>query len=249
MNNDSWLKNFFTSGFYEKYFGWELDKENPVQIAESVLKLLDAESGHILDWCGGWGRISIHFANQGFKVSILDFNPEYLHRARENFKQNGLSIDTIFADCRETPSNIQADYAVCLFNSLGFMNDEEQIKALVSLNQALKPGAKVVMDVMNLLFLAPYIKRPFEAKRPDGCISRQTNSFDFITNTMHSFFEIIDDWGNVRDRKEFYQRLYTPSDLKGLFEAAGFKVDNIFGGFNKEKITFDTPKLVIVAQK
>lgn len=249
MYNDSWLKSFFNSGFYEKYWGWELEKEDPAQIAESVLKLLDAESGHILDWCGGWGRISLHFAKRGFKVSILDFTPEYLYRARESFKQNGLALDTIFADCRETPPHIQADYAVCLFNSLGFMDDKEQVKALVSLNQALKPGARVVMDVMNLLFLAPYIKRPFEAKRPDGCISRQTNGFDFITNTMHSYFEIIDDWGNVRDRKEFYQRLYTPADLKALLEAAGFKVDNIFGGFNKEKITFDTPKLVIVARK
>lgn len=249
MHNDSWLKSFFSSGFYEKYFGWELEKEDPGQVAASVLKLLDAGSGHILDWCGGWGRISIHFAHKGLKVSILDFTPEYLYRAREIFKQNGLTVDTFFADCRETPANIQADYAVCLFNSLGFMDDKEQVKALTSLHQALKPGARVVIDVMNLLFLAPYVNRPYEVKRSDGCISRQINDFDFSTNTMHSFFEIIDDWGNVRDRKEFYQRLYTPAELKSIVEAAGFQVNNIFGGLNKQKINVDTPKLVIVAEK
>jgi len=57
MKNDNGLKDFFRSGFYEKYWGWKFTEDDSEQLAQNSLKLLGASKGHILDWCGGWGRV------------------------------------------------------------------------------------------------------------------------------------------------------------------------------------------------
>ncbi len=142
MEKESWLKDFFTSGFYETYWGWNFTDEDARKLAEDSLKILNASEGHILDWLGGWGRVSVHFARKGFEVTILDFVPEYLDKAKEIFGKENLKVNLVLADCRKTPSNIQADYATCLFNSVGFFNDTEQIRAFKSLYRALKSDGK-----------------------------------------------------------------------------------------------------------
>ena len=249
MDKQYLLKDFFSSGFYERYWGWQITEDDSVQLAEDVLELLKMSSGHLLDWCGGWGRVSIHLARKGFRISILDFIPEYLEKARNIFRQNNLELTTILADCRDTPADIQADAAICLFNSVGFMQDKEQVEALVRLHKTLKDGAKVVFDAMNLFFLAPYIDQIYETQRTDGKISRQRNDFDFYSSTMHSCFQIINPQGNVEAEKNFFQRMYTPADITGIIEKAGFTVKEIYGGFKREKISFNSPKIVIVAEK
>ncbi len=249
MKNTDWLTDYFESGFYEHYWGWQLREDDEEQPAADALTLLEADSGHILDWCGGWGRVSIAFARKGFKVTILDFMKEYLETAKKRFAGENLALDVVEADCRNTPETIQADYAACFFNTVGFFSDAEQVKAFKSLYQALKPGGKCIVDCMNLFFLAPLIKPVYDTKRDDGYVFRQNNGFDFTTNTLDSVFEIIGPSGGVEESKEFHQRLYTPMDFKNVIEAAGFRVQGMYGNYKGEPVSFETPQVVVVAGK
>jgi ubiquinone/menaquinone biosynthesis C-methylase UbiE len=247
MKNDDWLRDYFASGFYEHYWKWQIQQDDEVALAENAMDLLDASTGHILDWCGGWGRVSIAFARKGFRVTILDFISEYLHVAEKRFKAENLALEVVQADCRNTPASIQADYATCFFNTVGFFEDAEQIKAFKSLCGALRPGGKLIIDCMNLLFLAPLIKPVYDTKRDDGYLFRQNNTFDFTTNTLDSVFEIIDAAGKVEQRKEFHQRIYTPMDLKMLLEASGFTVQGMYGDYSGAPVTTETPQVIMVA--
>ena len=249
MEKESWLKDFFTSGFYERYWGWKFTEEDTGKLAEDCLKILNISKGHILDWQGGWGRVSVHFAKKRFEVTILDFVPEYLDKAKEIFGKENLKVNLVLADRRRTPSDIQADYATCLFNSVGFFNDKEQIRAFKSLHRALKSNGKVIVDCMNLFHLVNWVKPTNETEREDGYIFRQNNDFDFSTNTLHSQFEIINDKGEIEERKEFHQRLYTPMELQNTLELSGFKVEAMYGNYDQEKISFETPKILAVISK
>ncbi|MFC1563974.1 class I SAM-dependent methyltransferase [candidate division KSB1 bacterium] len=248
MQNDDKVKDFFLSGFYEEFWGWRFPEKDDRKTAESILELLEIRSGHVLDWCGGWGRVSQYFAEKGFRVSILDINKSALERASELFKGKGLDVDLINTDCRETPEDINADDAVCLFNSVGFFSDEEQIKAFTSLNNALENGGRLVVDCMNLLFIQKHFK-PVMTEENDGRRYVRTNDLDNENNVMDSTFEMYDETGEKIKSGDFRQRLYSPDDLRTLIESAGFSVLDIYGNYDKKPFSSSNSKIVLVAQK
>jgi len=247
MMDDNYLLDFFQSGFYEKYWGWEFNEKQSYETAMKSLELLEAKEGHVLDWCGGWGRISIYLAKKGFKITILDFVKEYLNKAKIYFNNHKLDLITIHEDCRNTPENIQADYALCTFNSIGFLIDDEQIKAFTSLYRALKKGGKVIIDCINQLFLAKHLQQVMEKKRPDGIKCCQKNKFDLNTSILHSEFQLIND-EDITSTWKFCQRMYSPLELEKMLENVGFKVQNMYGNYEGHDLSFDLPQIIAIAK-
>ncbi|HRU38793.1 MAG TPA: class I SAM-dependent methyltransferase, partial [Candidatus Goldiibacteriota bacterium] len=231
------------------YWSWKYSSQDAEQLAADCLRLLGAERGHILDWCGGWGRVSLHFAKKGLKVTILDFMEEYLVRAESIFSKNSLDADLVLCDCRDTPNWIQADYASCTFCSIGFFNDREQVDAFRSLYSALKCGAKFIVDCMNRDFLSSAIRPVNEIRREDGYRFRQNNDFDRDSGVLHSTLEIRDKKGRTEESRDFHQKIYRPDELKTLLVSAGFKLDAMYGDYSGNSVSDDRPQIVAVASK
>lgn len=61
-------------------------------------------------------------------------------------------------------------------------------------------------------------------------------------------FEIIKPNGDIQ-RKEFTQMHFTHYDLSDLVEKAGFQINDIFGSFEGDPESFDSTKVILVAQK
>jgi SAM-dependent methyltransferase len=249
MDQNPGLRDFFESGFYEQYWPEANDENSVKEHAMKVISLLEARRGHILDWRGGSGRYAIWFARSGFEVTLLDFMPLYLEKARELFKKAGMPVRLIEADSRETPRDIQADFTVCLNNSVGFMSEVEETRAFRSLNAALKPGARLLVDCMNLFFLAePIARGGQELQQSDGCTRRSHGHFDFETNVWYKTFELVQR-NSSSLRKEFNQTIYTPQQLSAMLKQAGFIAERIFGDFDENPVSFDSRKIVLIAKK
>jgi SAM-dependent methyltransferase len=242
------LHNFFEGGFCDAYWPATKDPSKAVPQAQQALDLLGAKDGHILDWRGGWGSHALHFAQKGFRVSLLDFSQRYMDMAKAKFSQAGLRFTPILVDCRQTPPHIQADFAVCMGNSVGFLESREEIKAFASLRGALKPGARVLVDCMNLFFLSCNLLKEKEDRDVEGNVRKASHRFDFATNTSHSVFELVHPDGSVL-REEFHQTLYSPHDLSLLLSESGFVVDELYGEYNKAPLVFDSRKIVAIAHK
>jgi hypothetical protein len=247
MSQNSNLKDFFASGFYDEYWAHQHTAEVSQQEADQVLQLLGAKQGHILDWRGGWGRHAIHFARRGFQVTILDFIGRYLAQAQHDFHMQSLPVTTIEADCRQTPSGIQADYATCLMNSVGFFAAAEELQAFKSLHAAIRQDGKLVVDCVNGFWLAREFQSAFARTGPDGSHYRSQGHFNFHTNVLHKEFEIIKPDGAVV-KNAFNQTMYTPKDLQELLTQAGFQVEHMYGSYAGEPLAFGSPKIVLVAR-
>lgn len=249
-NYQNVIIHFFETNFDEKFYTSQYSEEENNKLAEDVIRLLDLKKGsHILDWCGGWGRISIHFAKKGYKVTILDIMQDRLLRAKEIFQKENLPLITIYSDCRNTPRDLNVDCATCLFCSVGFFDDNEQIKAFKSLYSSLKKGGKFILDCLNLFFLVDKNFENTRMRRKDGKINIQINEFDFSKNILHSYYKIVDEKYKIEEENEFYQRLYTPADITSLLSTAGFKIENIYGNYDGEPISFKSPQIVVVCNK
>ena len=238
------LRNFFDSGFCQAF--WPEDNETSRVQAKQACLLLGATEGHILDWRGGWGRHALPLAEMGFKVTLLDFCERYIETAKKTSAEAGLELTAIHADSRNTPPDVQADFAICMNNSVGFLEESAEVEAFTSLRRALKPGAKLLVDCASLFALAGLLKKGREESNAKGHVRRARHDFDFLSNVNHSVFELVTR-GGESNKQEFHQTLYTPHGLSRLLTAAGFTVDRVYGDLDANPVSFDSPKIVMVA--
>jgi SAM-dependent methyltransferase len=248
-----WIYSFF-GRFYKE--AWEgagfLDKRDPEAEAAQILELLSAPPGsHILDWCGGWGRHAIPLAKMGFRVTILDFCAEYLQEAGQKAKELGVQIETVEADFRNTPPEIQADYAVNLFTAgLGYLGRENDLIALNSLSKALKPGALFLIDTANLFWIAKNFQSKSWSESVDGkrrLLERR--SFDFFSGVIVSSVIYQDTELGIEEANSFSLRTYSPVEFKEILESVGFKPLKLYGGLDGSDFSFESKRLVMVSQR
>lgn len=253
---ESWIHSFF--GGVDDYYGRTyaamglLGRKKTNREINGVLKLLKPKQGsRILDWCGGWGRHAVPLAKRGFKVTLLDFSEEYLEKASAYAKREGVHLDLVHADFRETPPSIQADYAVNLFTAgLGYLSEEDDLTALQSLHGALKPQARILIDTMGLFWIIRNWRD-----------NNWNTSLDGTKRHLHK--RIFDYWNNVVKDKRIFEdrstgkeeirntehRFYSPAQLSTMLELTGFVPQEMFGDFDGSPLTFDSKRLIMTAEK
>ena len=68
-----------------------------------IIELLDIEKGaKILDLCCGIGRHSLELARRGYRVVGVDLTQEYLAKARKQAESEGLNIEFVRNDMRDS---------------------------------------------------------------------------------------------------------------------------------------------------
>jgi len=244
-------QDFFWSEFYSEAWELKIDPQRAGQEVDGVLKLLDPSPGsHVLDWCGGWGRHSIPLAKKGFKVTLLDFAPNHIERAKKAAEATGVELNLICTDFRQTPASVEADFAVNLFTSgIGYLEESDDLLALKSLYTALNPGALFLLDTMNLFWLVRnYQARSGDMSKDGSQRLIEQREFDFWTNRNLSRLLYWE-----KDKKEVKQRLehriYSPAELASLLNRAGFKPLRLYGDFDGSPFGFDTKRLILVSEK
>ncbi len=240
--------DFFQEGFYVRAYESRFSKEDTIRDVENVLNLLKPEPGaHFLDWCGGWGRHSIELAKRGFEVTLLDFTPDYIDRAVLDAAEAGVEINTIRADFRKTPADIQADFAINMFTSgLGYLTEEDDLAALTTLHAALKNGAKVLIDTMNLFWIARNYN-PHDWRELEGGWLLEDRKFDFLSGRNRSTFTMIAPTGMAERTLE--HTIFSPVELAWLLGQTGFKRTSLFGDFEGSEFSFDSRRIVMLAEK
>lgn len=249
MSRDQQWKDLFWTGFYAD--AWESKTNlNPEDEVDQVITLLGIVPGsHILDWCGGMGRHSILFAKRGYQVTLLDYTPHHIQLARQVAEQAGVGINFIQSDFRQTPPEIQANYAVNLFTSgLGYLEEADDVEALCSLYRALKSGAQILIDTMNLFYIVKEYRPKDWYEYGESRLVLESRHFDFSTNRNVS--RIVQREAGKEDVDvTLDHRVYSPAELAKVIEQAGFSVTGLYGSFAGDDFTFGSRRIVMTATK
>jgi SAM-dependent methyltransferase len=118
---------------------------------EEVEHLLSAGiGGRVLDLCCGFGRHSLAMGQRGLDVFGVDLSPELLARAATLPGASVLAGRLVRADARAVPFADGAfDTVLNLFSSFGYFGDEGDARVLDEIARLVRPGGRVVMDLMN----------------------------------------------------------------------------------------------------
>ncbi len=213
--------------------------------------------GRLLDAPCGIGRHSVHFAARGWQVVGLELVPEYVERAKELAQEMGVGsrIALKVGDLREIREVLKDeapfDVILNLLTSLGYWDDQTDLSILEQLRDLAAPGAILMVDTIN----RDYVIKHFEPTSME--------EFGNITYVERRTLDL--DGSRIRSRWTFYrkkgddlshamsvdvsQRMYSPHELRGLLQAAGWKEVKVFSGWDLKPLSSDIYRLMAVGRR
>ena len=230
------------------YWAEIADKNQTDKQVQFLTKQLNPD-GTILDLACGTGRHTVPLSQQGFNMVGLDVSAKLLKIAKERGRRGQL----VRADMQFLPFKSEAfAAAVSMDTSIGYLaSKSDDAQSLNELHRVLRQESTVVVDVFNRQNLAAKHK----GKKP-ASKTREYPSFTLLqTRTVSGSGDWLCDSWEVRDKSggqvrvfEHTVRLYESAQLQGLLEKSGFKVDEVCGGYEGEKFSPESPRLIFVAR-
>jgi SAM-dependent methyltransferase len=247
--DSDWYRSFFGQDYLDVY-GHLLMPDSSESEAEFVRNTLSLNPGQkVLDLCCGQGRHAVPLARGGLAVTGLDMTESYLESARSAAAAAGVEIKTVLGDMREIPYENEFDAVINMFTAFGYFEDEaDDQRVLDGAARALKPGGRILLDLLNRDWVAANYVRSEQRTGPDGTEYTETREFDSVSGRNHVGFTINRPDGTER-RASHHIRLYVATEITRMIERAGLDFHRVYGGYGGEPLSVATRRMIVVAAK
>lgn len=222
------------------------DTENETDFIESAIDI----KGVVLDLCCGTARHSIALAKRGLDMVGMDLSANLLEIAKSRMKQAGFKLPLVRADMRFFPFRDNVFRSILsMFTSFGYLHSEgEDALSLLEINRTLRRKGKFVLDVANRdHILKVFRERDWAEFEPFFMLERR--SVDLKESKLKSQWTLIRKKTGQVKLIEHCVRLYTFTRVEQLLSEAGLAVTKLFGGYDKQEFTFDSSRMIILAQR
>jgi SAM-dependent methyltransferase len=245
-----WYQSFFGQDYLDVY-GYQFTPERAEQEVEFAVRALELRPGElVLDLCSGQGRHAVPLAARGMLVTALDMSAEYLELASAAARQAGVLLETVHADMRQIPFAGRFDAVVNMFSSFGYLESEaEDAKVLNAILRALKPGGRVLLDLLNRDWVVANYETEDSHAGAGGTLYLEHRRLDLETSRNHVSFTVVSPDGGRREVGGHHIRLYTLREMRAALDTAGLAYEAVYGGFAGETYGIDTRRMIIVARR
>lgn len=176
--------------------------------------------GSVLDVGGGPGRYTVELARRGYRLTLVDFTPEHLERARRNVARAGVAdrVDRIAEGSVVDLSEFREgsfDAVLCLGGPLNHvLRGRDRVTAVRELARVARPNAPIVVSVISRY-----------AAIKDGVIRHP----DGLRTDPRHYARILRT-GDYDGHRGFAPcHFFTPEELEGLFRDQRLRVEVAVG--------------------
>ena len=216
----NWWEHFF-EGLSVKLWLDALTPDHTHKEADTIARLLNAAPGsELLDVPCGGGRLSLTLADRGYRLTGVDISREFLAHAQSCDGANRVSWEQ--RDMRDLPWPGRFDGAFCAGNSFGYLDDDGNAAFLRAVSDALKPGARFVLETPMVLenLLGHLQDRPWW--KVGEMYLLVANQYDHTRSRLDiEYTYLLNGRSEVRYGSH---RAYRYAELLALIESAGFDV-------------------------
>lgn len=250
MSQDSqsaWYADFFTelpNAFWRAAV--------PSEMTAAEVDFVIREGGlppkaRVLDVPCGSGRHSLELARRGFSVTGVDVSAEALAFAGRAAETEHLPVTLIQADMKTLPTHMQADAAICMGNSLGYLEHEETRRMLAGLHEIVSSGGCLVIDYGAVAeALLPHLAEDLPMSA-GGIEVEATNVYDAPGGRLLTSFTFRR--GEQEERGTSVQYVYTAAEVARLTAEAGFTDIRMYGDTEGTAFTLGSHRLLLVAHR
>lgn len=211
----NWIKRF-----YELQYEM-MGKPSDIAFQQDRIDVLEKHQmfapKNILELGGGFGEFTKMAINKGYRVAMIELIASACAKAQVLFEPFPEHLEIICTDFY-TINYKEIFDAVCYWDGFGIGDDEDQIRLLRLIHNALKKDGLLFVDVYNPLYWKQL--NPLKMTLKNG--EREYN-FDDKENKM------IDCWQSkeTKHKECQYLKCYLPTDFELLIKGIGFKVLDI----------------------
>ena len=229
---------------YDAAFGWSRDDD-------FFLSVVDAAPGaKVLDLGCGTGRLALAIAAAGHEVTGVDPAADSLAAARA---KPGADQVTWIEGTSAVLADAAFDVAVMTSHVAQFLvTDDEWGRVLADLRRALVPGGLLTFDTRDPRARGWERWNPAESRRevalPDGRTVIFAAEVISVAGGVVSFAirYAFSDGENLLSTADL--RFRTEDELRSSLAAAGFTIEHIYGGWNREPIGAPDGEFLVIAR-
>lgn len=212
-------------------------------------------SGPVLDLACGTGRVPLHLARAGYRVTGIDASESLLREARRKGQRLKLSVEWVNHDIRGFKLGERFPLVIFPLNSISSLIEAADLHACFAcVKLHLAPKGKFVIDSSNPHLESllrdpgerfPHSRYPapgghgtvevMESTSYDAC--RQINWVRLYHKMPRGDGEFVEETG---------VRIYFPQELNALLRYNGFVIDAKYGDYNGSAFDSLSPKQLIV---
>jgi SAM-dependent methyltransferase len=230
--------------FYERF----IDEETSDAETELIAELIDLRPGErVLDVACGHGRIANRLAEYGASVTGIDRTPYFLDLARAAATKSGHHVDYTEGDMRALGFEAEFDVVVSWFTSFGYFDDDTNRRVLGDMARALKPGGRLILETINRDVRTLSVEESANVKEVDGDFMIDQCRFEPLDSRLY-VRRFITRSGSPTREMRFFMRLFTFTELRDWFTAAGLSNVRGFGG-EGEVLRVDSARMITVGQR
>ncbi|MFE9679307.1 class I SAM-dependent methyltransferase [Streptomyces sp. NPDC006259] len=243
-----WISNYRGTGYLERYSSHD-GATTRRDVAFLTARLALQTDHTILDLCCAFARHTAELTRRGYTHTTgVDLSQDLLDHAAATAAADGERINLLNADVRDLPLDDGcADAVLLLFNSFGFFDTtDEDLGVLREAFRVLCPGGRMAMD-----HFTPHPDTTgmgTRTVRGDHAETTQHVTWDPVTRRLNRHTTTAYDDGTTGTSHSSV-RLYTPAELTELLHAAGFVVDEQFGGYDARPLTADSSRHLVTAHR
>jgi ubiquinone/menaquinone biosynthesis C-methylase UbiE len=203
------------------------------------LDLAREADGPVVELAVGTGRVAVPVAQAtGRTVIGIDLEPAMLARARERADAAGVDVELRLGDMRELEVEEPAGLVYCPARSLLHLPTwADRRRVFERVHDALRPGGRFAWNA--------FVFDPHIAVRGDGEWQEQNGIRHRVDQYKHDNRLEVTLENGARIPLWWLNR----SEWEGLIEVAGFEVEALYGGFERQPFDDDATEFVWVVRK
>src|SRR2546425_12783268 len=186
--------------------------------------------GRVLDAPCGIGRHSTRLAKMGYWTTGVDLSPVFVSRATELARQEGVADRATYhiGDLRRLADAVPAtaapfDAALNLWTSLGYYDEETDVRILQEYGKLVRPGGILVIYIVNRDFVGRHFD-PQGSEAFGDLVQIEQRHLDLVTSRMRNEWRFFRRNGEELDHSlpgPSEHRNYSPHQLRPLLVPGG----------------------------
>ncbi len=243
---------------------YDLEYRNVTDDLEFYRQFAERCGSPLLELGCGPGRVLLHLARAGFRITGIDASRPMLEIARQylaaepRLRQRARLVE---ADMRTFKLRSRFRMALCAINSFMHLpTPDDQRACLSALHQHLLPDGLFVVDLFNpdLALLLEgggrlMLERLLLDPKGPTVVTKMSSSWVDRTKQINHVTYLYDELGANGTLKRtvgaISQRYFYRYEMQMLLEGCGFKVENVYGSYDLDSFGPDSLKMIFVARK